>query len=321
MPSLNDLLAKAKLPSPSGVASDVRNQIATAIKSTSNEIRNIPGQIGQAGVAQVKGAVSSAINTGITDVRAAAVKALSGDFSGALTTIAQGPQDVLGQFGGAFGLSSGSGNVLGSNRGVVNTLQGALGRSDPMMSFQWYCELPTVTPIGGSPVALDWSYVEEASPAFRSYDVRQIYGSGRNRKVAGTYNVDNLRLNFYADIGNKSLQYLLAWDGAIVAPFGSGDVTLGGGFGRPSDYWKPIRLYLVDSAKSVILMLEYIECWPTNIDQLQLDSQSSTRLTYNVNFSTGDVFMTAFGVNNNISGASLLGSLKGAAKSALQSFF
>lgn len=321
MPSLNDLLAKARLPSPSGLASDVRNQVTTAIRSTSNEIRNIPGQIAQAGVSQVKGAVSNALNTGITDIRTAAAKALSGDFSGALTTLAQGPQDVLGKFGSAFGLSAGAGNVLGANRGIVNTLQGALGRTDPMLSFQWYCELPTVTPIGGSPISLDWSYVEEAAPAFRSYDVRQIYGSGRNRKVAGTYNVDNLRLNFYADIGNKSLQYLLAWDGAVLAPFGSTDVTVGGGFGRPSDYWKPIRLYLVDSAKSVILMLEYIECWPTNIDSIQLDSQSSTRLTYNVNFSIGDVFMTAFGVNNNISGASLLGNLTGAAKSAISNFF
>lgn len=335
MPSINDLLAKAKLATPLSVASsvrnqfasalkgtsnEVRNQVSSAIRATSNEIRNIPSQIGQAGAAQVKGAVSSAVNVGVTDIRSAAVKALRGDFSGALTTLAQGPQDVMGQFGAAFGLNSGGSSVLGSNQGVVNTLQGALGRTDPMMSFQWYCELPTVTPIGGAPVALDWSYIEEASPSFRNYDVRQIYGSGRNRKVAGTYNVDNLRLNFYADIGNKSIQYLLAWDGAVLAPFSSTNVTVGGGFGRPSDYWKPIRLYLVDSAKAVILMLEYIECWPTNLDSLQLDSQSSTRLTYNVNFSVGDVFMTAFGVNNNVSGAALLGDLKSAAKSALQSF-
>lgn len=321
MPSLNDLLAKATLSAPLSLASDVRHQISSTIKATSNEVRNIPASIAQAGVAQVRGAVSSALNSGVSDVRAAAVKALSGDFSGALTTLAQGPQDVLSQFGASFGLSSGGGNVLGANRGSVNTLQGALGRADPMLSFQWYCELPTVTPIGGAPMSLDWSYIEEASPAFRTYDVRQIYGNGRNRKVAASYNVDNLRLNFYADIGNKSIQYLLAWDGAVLAPFNSTQVTTGGGFGRPSDYWKPIRLYLVDSAKAVVLMLEYIECWPTNLDSLQLDSQSSTRLTYNVNFSTGDVFMTAFGVNNNISGASLLGNLTGAAKSALSNFF
>jgi hypothetical protein len=296
------------------VAKDLRSinsQVQAAVRSTSNEIRNIPQSIYQAGAAQVRGAVSSAVNAGITDVRAAAVQALKGDFSGALTTLAQGPQDVIGQFGASFGLSSGGGNPLGENGGVVNTLQGALGRADPMLSFQWYCELPTITPVGGSPVSLDWSYVEEATPSFRNYDVRQIYGNGRSHKVASTYSVDNLRLNFYADVGNVSLQYLLAWDGAVLAPFDASNASTGGGFGRPSDYWRPIRLYLVDSAKSVILMLEYIECWPTNIDALTLDSQSSTRLTYNVNFSAGDVFMTAFGVNKNMSGAALLDALKG----------
>jgi hypothetical protein len=312
MPSLNDILGK-KLQAGSVLAKEVNRQVSTAIQATATEVLHIPKSIMQAGAADVRGAVSSALNVGVNDIRAAAAQAATGDFSGALTTLAKGPQDVLGQFGAAFGLSS-SGGVFGSSNGIVNTLQGALGRADPMMSFQWYCELPTVTPIDGAPANLDWSYVEEAAPSFRTYEVRQIYGSGRNRKVAGTYNVDNLRLNFYADVENKSLNYLMSWDGAILAPFGSGAVTVGGGFGRPSDYWKPIRIYLVDQSKAVILMLEYIECWPTNLDQIQLDSQSSTRLTYSVNFSAGDVFMTAFKVNSNLSGQALLSALKGSAR-------
>ena len=313
MPSLNDLLGKSRIQASSALGREVNKQVSTAIKATATEVLHIPQSIMQASSADVRGAVSSALNVGVADVRAAAARAATGDFSGALSTLAQGPQDVLGQFGSAFGLSSGGG-VFGASSGIVNTLQGALGRADPMMSFQWYCELPTITPVDGAPVNLGWNYVEEAAPSFRTYESRQIYGSGRNRKVASTYNVDSLRLNFYADIENKSLKYLTAWDGAILAPFGSGAVTIGGGFGRPSDYWKPIRLYLVDASKSVILMLEYIECWPTNIDSFQLDSQSSTRLTYNVNFSVGDVFMTAFGVNSNISGQALLSALKGSAR-------
>lgn len=313
MPSINDLLGKSRIKAASDLGREVRNQIDTTIKATATEVLNIPKSIMQASSADVRGAVSGALNVGVADIRAAAAKAATGDFSGALSVLAKGPQDVIGQFGAAFGLSSGGG-VFNSSNGIVNTLQGALGRTDPMMSFQWYCELPTITPIDGAPTNLEWNYVEEASLSFRTYDMRQIYGSGRNRKVPSTYNVDNIRLNFYADISNKSIQYLMAWDGAIVAPFGSGAVTIGGGFGRPSDYWKPIRIYLVDPSKAVILMVEYIECWPTNIDSLQLDSQSSTRLTYNVNFSVGDVFMTAFGVNSNISGKALLDSLKGSAR-------
>lgn len=327
MPSLNDLLGKSALSSPSGVSSGVRGQIATAIQATSNEIRNIPKQLAQSGKAQVQGAVSNALNSGIVDVRSAAIQAVSGDFSGALTTLAKGPQDVLGAFGASFGLNNGG--PLGQNGGTVNTLQGALGRADPMLSFQWYCELPTITPIGGAPTSLDWSYVEEATPPFRNFATRDVYAQGRNRKFVSTYEVDALRLNLYADVANKSLGYMQAWGGAILAPFTSSEATRGGGFGRPSDYQRPIRIYLVDSARSLILMLEYTECWPTNLDALHLDSGSSTRLTYNVNFSVGDVFMTAFGVNKTISGQSLLSSLTGGivkgaiglANSALNSIF
>jgi hypothetical protein len=320
MASLNSLLAKANIPSASSVAGGVKSQIKTSIQATSNEIRNIPGNIVKSGVAQAQGAVSAGLNAGVTAVRSAAMQAITGDFSGALTTLASGPQNVLGAFGSTFGLSS-AGGTLGQNGGVTNTLQGALSRADPMISFQWYCELPTITPVGGTPKNLAWNYVEEATPAFRTYDVRQVYAQGRQHKFASTYSVDNLRLNFYADIANQSLSYLLAWDGAILAPFGSVDATKGGGFGRPSDYQKPIRIYCVDSARALVMMFEFTECWP-NLEGLHLDSGSSTRLTYNVNFNVGDVFVTLFGVNNNMSGSSLLTTLaSSAANSALGSAF
>jgi hypothetical protein len=74
-------------------------------------------------------------------------------------------------------------------------------------------------------------------------------------------------------------------------------------------------------------MFEFTDCWPS-LEGLHLDSGSSTRLTYNANFNVGDVFVTAFGVNNNLSGASLLSSLEstafnslaGSATRAIQSF-
>jgi len=315
MASLNSLLAKAKIPTASSIARDIKSQVGTSISATRNEIRNIPGSIAQAGVAQAKGAVSSAVNTGVVAVRNAASQALKGDFSGALSTLSKGPQDALGTFGAGFGLST-SGGTLGANGGQTNTLQGALSRADPMMSFQWYCELPMITPIGGTPVGLDWNYVEEATPAFRTYDVRQMYAQARQHKFPGSYSVNDLRLTFYAGVDNTALRYLMAWDGAILAPFSASQAAQGGGMGRPSDYKKPIRIYCVDSARSLVLMFEYTDCWP-NMDGIQLDSGSSTRITFGVNFSVGDVFVTAFGVNNNMSGAGLLDALKTGATAAL----
>lgn len=308
MPSLNDLLGKARLPTPSGIRKDITGQINAAIKSTSNEVRNIPAGIANQALISARGTVAEATNAGLSAVRGAVTKAISGDFSGALTQLAQGPQDALGKFGAAFGLSSAGGSLTGGGS-AVNTLQGALDRADPVLSFQWYCDLPAVAPVGGTPVQLGWNYVEEVQTAFRNFDVRAVYAQGRNRHYASTYSLDNLNLTFYADIANQSINYLQAWEGAILAPFSSQNASRGGGFGRPGGYKKPIKVYLVAPNKSLVLTLEYIECWPTNTASLQLNSDSSNRLTFNVPFSCGDVFVEAFGINNNVAGGSLLNRL------------
>jgi len=312
MASLNDLLAKARLTPPSAILSpDVRNNAVTQFRSTTNQIRNIPASILDASAAKLQGAVGNAVQTGLSDVRGAVVQALSGDFSGALTTIAQGPQDVLGMIEASFGSNtSGTPNPFLANGAPVNTLQGALGRSDPLMSFQWYCDLPTVTPIGGAPANLSWEYVEEATPNFRVFEVQSMHFQGRNRNIVGKYSVDPLRLNFYADVSNTALLYLQAWNGAVLRPFDESQASsMGGGFGRPSDYMKPINLYLFDPTKALVFNLSYTECWPTSTEGLHLDSGSSTRLTFNVSFSVGDVFIQALKINNNLSGQFLLNTI------------
>ena len=312
MPSLNDLLAKAKLPTPSGIRQDVSGQIKNSIRSTSSEIRNIPSGIANSAINSAKGAVTGAVSGGLAGIRGAVDKAIRGDFSGALTQIQNGPLNFM----SALGISGGErGGGPGSS--PVNPLQGALSRADPMQSFQWYCELPTLSPPGRAQASLPWNYVEEASPPFREFDVRQVYAQGRNRHYAGAYNVAQMPLHFYADIQNQSLQYLKAWQQCILAPFASTDFTKGGGFGRPSDYKKTIRIYLLAPDMSKIMYFELIECWPVNLDSLNLDSGSSTRLTYNVNFSVGDVFTALLAVNSNPVGAGLLDGLKTSATNAI----
>lgn len=311
MTSLNTLLGRAKLQSPSGFRKDITGQINASIKSTSNEIRNIPAGIANSALNSAKGAVAGAVSGGLADVRGAVDKAIRGDFSGALTQISKGPAD----FFAAFGI--GSGGAAGApGNSPVNPLQGALSRADPMMSFQWFCELPTVTPQGKSPVSLPWNYVEEANPPFRSFDVRQVHAQGRMRHYAGVYSIDQLPLTFYADVQNQSLAYLKAWQQCILAPFASTDFTKGGGFGRPSNYQKTIKLYCLAPDMSKIMYFELIECWPVNLNALHLDSGSSTRLTFNVSFSVGDVFTGLLAVNSNPAGNSLLDKLKTSAVNA-----
>lgn len=246
---------------------------------------------------QVVGGVNSAISAGLTDVRQAADLAMHGNFSGALEKLASGPFDVMGSLASSFGLSSGS-KLTKANSDPTNSLSGALARSDPLTNFDWYCVLPDVTPLGGSTKELPWYFVEEATPPFRSFDQRAIYRQGRNKHYPAMYSVDTLRLAIYADISNKAQDYLQAWEGAIVSNTSSSDSELkGGGYGRPIDYKKTIRIFLVNPMKQQVLQLEYIECWPTSRDAYTLESGSSGRLVNNVTFSVGDVFVTLYGAS------------------------
>lgn len=232
--------------------------------------------------------------------------------------------------------------TLGAGMAPGNDLAGIQARSDPLMSFCWYAQLPTINPtptssnpvnqnnpstslassltnalssiassavnslsstFGGSvfssasAVSLPWYYVEEASLPFRNFSTKSIFRDGRHRHYADTYSIDNLTLHFYLDSSNTAFKYLQAWQNAIIGPFSAANVTTSsGGFGRPQQYKQPIYIYVLDVTKAQMAIIEYVECWPTNINALTMDSNSSTRLTAIVPFSVGDVFINIVGV-------------------------
>lgn len=230
--------------------------------------------------------------------------------------------------------------TLGAGMAPGNDLAGIQARSDPLLSFCWYAQLPTInpTPTSSSPVnqnstslgssllngvtslassavnslsstlggslfssssatSIPWYYVEEAVLPFRNFSTKSIFRDGRHRHYADTYSVDNLTLHFYLDSSNTALQYLQAWQNAIIAPFSANNsATSSGGFGRPAQYKQPVYIYILDVTKAQMAIVEYTECWPTNLSALNLDSSSSNRLTGIVPFSVGDVFVNIVGV-------------------------
>jgi len=247
-----------------------------------------------------------------------------------LGSSANGASSVLSS-PGTFGLPSYSGGTS-----PPNPLGGASARPDPLQSFLWYAQMPVVMPgtsqstIGatansvinslvntainsvsptlgsvmgggvftGTSAQLPWYYVEEASCPFRRYDVKTIFREGRDRKYPSKYSVDDLRLSIYSDSQNNAFQYIQAWNNNIITPFSaSTSTTAGGGWGRPSDYKKPIFIYILDPTMNVLAILEYTECWPISIDQYNMDSGTSTRIVNHVNFSVGDVFVNLLGVS------------------------
>jgi len=245
---------------------------------------------------------------------------------------------MLGGSGSSASMSTpGTVSQLSNNGGIVpgDSLTGAQARPDPMLSFTWYAQLPVINPgstqsvagasatsilqniassvtstltssLGGSVATanaaqLPWYYVEEANLPFRTYETKSIFREGRDRHYPSKYSVGDLRLSIYADSQNNAFQYLQAWNNTIITPFAAtASAAMGGGWGRPSDYKKPIYIYMLDITNNVLAIVEYVECWPVSIDSYAMDSASSSRIVNHVTFSVGDVFINLMGVSINL---------------------
>jgi hypothetical protein len=334
----------------SGVKGAVQNALNTGVSNVTGAINNSI----KTGINSVVGAAADAITGNFSGAASILESAPQNIFSSALSGLggSAGASAVLS--------SPGTSGSPSSNGGVdpTNPLGGINARPDPMQSFLWYCQLPVISPgtsqslvgatansvinglsnalsgalnglgssLGGtvytaSSAQLPWYYVEEASCPFRRYDVKTIFREGRDRKYPSKYSVDDLRLSIYADSQNNAFQYLQAWNNNILTPFSAtSSTTSGGGWGRPSDYKKPIYIYLLDPTNNVLALVEYTECWPTSIDQYSLDSGSSTRIVNHVNFSVGDVFINLMGVSPNLSASVIANTANNAITSTINSF-
>lgn len=322
MSSLTDIIAAAKSQIKNSTAeskSTFSQTFSVNKNDTTSEVKNfVPGLI-QSTTRQVTGGVNQAITTGLNDIKGGVSDILSGNFGGGLEKIISSPQDVLGKLGSTFGLSSGG--TLSNPGGVApdNSLEGVMARGDPQMSYSWYAELPVVTPIGGQPTQLPWYFVEEATVPFRTFSKVSRFYQGRQQHIPSNYSLDGLSLAIYADTSNKALAYLTAWQGAVMRNMKRTDADkAGGGFGRPKDYFKTIPIYLLSNDKKTLCVIEYTECWPESIQAYSLNSGSSERVVNHVTFSTGDVFITLYGVSNT-SGNGMLPFVQSAA-SQLASF-
>lgn len=244
-----------------------------------NAVGGIPSALGGAlGSSIMKG--GDAIRTGIHGSATSVLSSIGIDGS----TILKAPI-----FGGMFGGTTSSQSSPHGGATPGNALGGVLARPDPLLNFTWYTELPVII-ASGRAVGLPWYYVEESNVPFRNYDVRQVYREGRYKKYPGKYSVNSLRLGVYLDSSGVALDYWLNWDSAILQKFDRVNAeTKGGQFGIPSEYKKDITTYIMDSTKRAVVKITFIECWPTNVEDLMLASASSDRLIANVSLDVGDV--------------------------------
>lgn len=342
--------------------------LTDAISQAENQINvNTKGQIAsvQSGItgtiaglknnaaSSVSGAVNNVVKSSINTITGSVGDLLTGNISGAISTLANAPSNIANSaLSGLNGIAAGTLQSPGNfsavssngNADPGNSLAGALARSDPLMSFCWYAQLPVISPgstqtvvgnatagviaslaqtlvngassvlssaMGGAvstsqSAQLPWYYVEEANLPFRQYTSKAIFREGRDRNYPDKYSVNTLRLSLYMDSQNTAFKYIQAWNNAIITPFSAATSdTLAGGWGRPSDYKKPIYIYMLDVTKNVLAIVQYTECWPMTMEDFAMNSSTADRVLGHVTFSVGDVFINLMDVSSNV-GTSVL---------------
>lgn len=199
-----------------------------------------------------------------------------------------------------------------------NPYKDARGRADPIMSYNWYVELPgydfdlgstASSLLGGGAIGslvgetvgsavskatgLPYEYVEEATLPFRNYSTRQVFRNGNFKKYPNQYEVGNMSLVVYADSAGLSLRYLNAWHNSPMIKFSSTTAdTLGGRWRAPGKIKRKIIAVILAPNHQKVAYLEYTGCWLTSISEINVDSSPNTRVAYRVEISVDDVFVT-----------------------------
>jgi len=162
--------------------------------------------------------------------------------------------------------------------GLKDPLAAARARHDPLMNFNWWCDMPI---LNGS-TSLDWSSVEEAILPFVGFDQIDNYRAGKNYHFPQHYSIGNLQLKFYEDSEGTVANYLNTWQGLIMN-------RRTGLFYFPKDFKKTITIWVLDVARITVMSFEYSGCWPLTLDTYNLGSSQSERVIAGTEFSVDEL--------------------------------
>ena len=272
-------------------------------------------QFGQAKItSNIQAASRRASEAAIGGVLGAATQIISGDTAGGLRTLGNLPGAVLDRaFPAKKRLGALNGNPYGP-RVAGNPHYGLSARRDAVLNFNWYALLPQI-----SNYELPWYYCEAASLSYRTIDTQQIIRRGHPVPVPAGYSVPPLRLTFMLDESSVVMNYLGDWQDAILGRY-DGSPKTQGAWGRPADFMKNITVNVLSVNKDVVMSVVYRRAWPTNLDTMNLVSDSSGRLLAEVEFAVEDVtyeFKPARFVTASMSGAPTSGFVTGSVQSVL----
>jgi hypothetical protein len=187
------------------------------------------------------------------------------------------PADLATKIGSAIS-SYGLNGTAGFGKHVLGN---ALGRKDPLPSYNWFCTLPTI-----GNLVLPWHYVEEFTAPVRSYDQVTQFKEGKDNKWPSKMNLSNVSLKCYDDSSGRTGAYWEAWRDLIQN-------TQTGVFNYSNRYKQNIEVVVLDITRAIqVYTFTYYGCWPTSMDPLSLTSSASDRLTPSIELSVDDVKLT-----------------------------
>jgi hypothetical protein len=199
-----------------------------------------------------------------------------GDISGAVSTLADIPGNLMSNIGARGGASFGDGFA-----GLQNI-------RDVVQDWCWYCVLPEV---GG--VQIPWYYVSGANTPMRKFTAETLKRNGHNSHLVESYEMSGpLSLKFVLDGSSKSMMFLKAWQGQILWDYDPSQAINQGVWGMPSGYKKTITIVVMSVARKELLTFRYFNCFPTDPQALELGAGSESALELTVEFQVEDVEIT-----------------------------
>ncbi len=162
--------------------------------------------------------------------------------------------------------------------GQKDPLAAARARPDPLMNFNWWCDMPILN----NSLTLSWEYVEEATLPFIEFEQISNYRAGKNFHYAHHYSLGSLSLKFYEDSEGTVSQYLSMWQSMVLN-------ARTGLYYFPKDYKKTISIWVLDVAKQTVMCLDYTGCWPQRPETYNFGSSQSERIVAGCEFSVDEL--------------------------------
>jgi hypothetical protein len=149
-------------------------------------------------------------------------------------------------------------------------------RQDPLFSIDWQATIIFGPEDDIQPI--DPIYIESIQVPSMRIDNKPIYREGSTLNYAGTFSTDNSRIVLYNDREGKAAKFALSWLNSVY-DFETGNYRM------PSEYKKQIVIAFKDATQSVAYYARLNGCWPTSLNQLELNSKEANLLPIEMDLS------------------------------------